>query len=295
MSGPGILCGVVLLATIVGAVLGRRRLWGARLTPPVPTAEAPSEPLVYAARILRPPLYELVPLLADWSLRGVLAVERVGPSQAKPPGSAAAPGPVWRITAGPAIAAVDPVEAHILVTIFGGVPQPGTTVVIEREDGAWRDAVHRAAGEAADAQRARFGAEPARYGWLRLVIGALAVVSATGLLTAEFLTSDDVTGLAWLTVGVAVVTALPIVLVSLQPKTEAERRYLQAARDLQAWVQTTDEPRPELGGWAMLWGLPGPWRDALPADVAGLAGTDRCFVRGDLARSTPEPNYYNYN
>ncbi|QNO38147.1 hypothetical protein H4J02_03710 [Protaetiibacter sp. SSC-01] len=293
MTWLGIGSAVILLLAVAAAGVARMRLWGARLRPGAPSPTPPDGPLVFAATTMRAPFYEVVPLLADWMLRGVVVVERIGAYHPPSSQGRSAAGPIWRFTAGPAIAAVHPVEARILVAMFGGVPHPGLTVVVEREDGEWRDRVHAAALEARDLQRSGFGEERARLAWLRVLLVVVVGLAALGVIVGAFRAGGDVGALAWLTIGVAIVAAVGMIVPLLPPKPEAERRYLQAVRDLEAWARTTDSPRPELGGWAMLWGLPGRWPQTLPEEVASLDGMDRCFIRGDLARNVPEPNTYN--
>jgi hypothetical protein len=282
----GVVGCVLLLAAAIAAVFGRLRLWGRRLGPASPSDDAPRGSLLLASRDERGAHAELVPLLADWQLRGVLRTEAVGPALAAAPADAAAPGPVWRFTAGPAIASADAVETIVLGAILDGAP----SVVVEREDVAWRDRLFVAVSAAVDAQRAGFRGSRRRLPGLRAALIAVAVLAAVAWLVGAVATlSQDLASLAWLAVlvpvlliGVVLVTAWP------SPSTE-ERRYLQAVRDLRAWVRSTEQPIPALGGWAMIWNLPGHWSDILPKEVTMLRHADRAFVRGDLAQTIPEP------
>ena len=271
------------------AVIARVRLWGARLRPAAPSSVPPDAPLVYASRSERGAHFELVPLLADWQLRGVLQVRKSGPALAASPTTSAAPGPVWHFTAGPQITGVDHIEAIVLSALLGGELRPGATVTVPREDVGWRTRVSAAIESAVRAQRDRFGTEKARARGLRPLLAALSILSGICCLVGAFLSSTDTAMLAWSAVGVTVVVALTVVVVLWPAKSAAERRYLQQTRDLGEWVRTTDRPVPALGGWAMIWNLPGPWRDAVPVEVAELLHLDRSFLRGDFSRTIPEP------
>lgn len=277
----------VLLLVAVVTVVARARLWGARLRPAAPSPVPPAGPLVYASRSERGANAELVPLLADWQLRGVLLTGRSGPALAASPTTSASPGPVWQFTPGPAIDSADPVEYIVLSAILAG--SSGEPVVVQREDTEWRARVQTAITEAVRAQRARFGEERPRSRALRPLLAALSILSGLACLVGSFLSSNDTAGLAWLSIGVPLVVVLTVLVALWPAKPQAERRYLQATRDLQAWVRSTDRPAPELGGWAMIWNLPGPWPAVLPEDVAGLLHMDRSFLRGDFARTIPEP------
>jgi hypothetical protein len=280
---------LALIATLVAAIVARVRLWGARLRPAVPAAQAPDAPLVLASASERGRHAELVPVLADWIVRGVVSVEKLGASLAASPVDSASSGPVWRFTAGPAVTAAHPVELIILSAMFGRPPVAGDTVVVQREDVDWRERVSTAVVHAARAQRAEFGAEPARAGWVRPLLVLLALIAGLGLLVGAFLSIEDPAALAWLSVGVPVVMLVAVLFAVWPAKSAAERRYLQAVRDLGAWVQTTEHPVSELSGWAMIWNLPGAWQAASPPDVVGLLRMDRAFLRGDFSRTVPEP------
>lgn len=276
-----------LLLVAVVTVVARARLWGARLRPATPSPVPPAGPLVFASRSERGVNAELVPLLADWQLRGVLLTSRSGPALAASPSTSAAPGPVWQFTPGPTIERADPVEFIVLSAILAG--SSGEPVVVQREDVEWRTRVQAAITDAVRAQRARFGEERPRGRALRPLLAGLSILSGAACLVGAFLSSHDTAGLAWLSVGVPIVVAITVLVALWPAKPEAERRYLQATRDLGAWVRSTDQPAPELGGWAMIWNLPGPWPAVLPEDVASLLHMDRSFLRGDFARTISEP------
>lgn len=289
MTGLALAGGILLLLVAVVSVVARIRLWGARLRAAAPSPVPPAESLVFASRSERGAYSELVPLLADWQLRGVLEVRKSGPSLAASSPTSAAPGPVWHFIAGPRLGAVDPVELIVLSAVLGGELRPGATVTVQREDVGWRTDVSAAIEAAVRAQRERFGTEKARARALRPLLAALSILSGLACLVGSFLSSNDTAALAWLSVGVPVVVALTVLVVLWPAKSPAERRYRQATRDLGEWVRTTSEPVPALGGWAMIWNLPGRWRDAVPAEVADLLHLDRSFVRGDFNRTIPEP------
>ncbi|MCS0500354.1 hypothetical protein [Protaetiibacter mangrovi] len=289
MTGLALACGVLLLAALVGAVVGRVRLWGSRLAPPTPSEHAPAGSVLLAAQTERGRYSELVPLLADWSIRRVLRVEREGPNLAASPGTSAAPGPVWRLTAAEGAPGVDPVEQGVLAAVFGHHPAVGDAVVVERDDVAWRDRVSLAIADAVTAQRRAFGTEPPRRAWLRPVLVGIAVVAGPGLVAAAGFATGDPALIAWLLVLVPVLVVLTALPALWPAASEAQRAYLQGARDLRAWVVAADRPRTELMGWAMIWNLPGSWRAAAPAEVAALLHMDRSFLRGDFARTIPEP------
>jgi len=276
-----------LLLLAVVTVLARVRLWGARLRPATPPSVPPAGALVSASRSERGANAELVPLLADWQLRGVLLTQKSGPALAASPTTSASPGPVWLFTPGPAIGSADAVESIVLSAILAG--SSGEPVVVQRDDVAWRARVQAAITEAVRVQRVHFGDERARSWALRPLLAGLSILSGLACLVGAFLSSNDTAGLAWLSVGVPLVVVLTVLVALWPAKPGAERRYLQATRDLEAWVRSTDRPLPELGGWAMIWNLPDPWPAALPEDVVGLLHMDRSFLRGDFARTIPEP------
>lgn len=281
--------GAALLVVAVVTVVARVRLWGARLRPATASPVPPSGPLVYASRAERGAHAELVPLLADWQLRGVLVTAKSGPALAASPVDSSAPGPVWHFSAGPAVAAAEPVELIVIGAILAGAPHPGAPVVVERDDIGWRTRVDAAVDVAVRTQRAAFGEEKPRSRMLRPLLAGLAIVSGVLCLVGAFFASADTAMLAWLSVGVPVLVVVTVLVALWPAKSAAERRYLQAVRDLREWVRTTDQPSPQLGGWAMIWNLPGAWRTALPEDVAGLLHMDRSFLRGDFSRTISEP------
>lgn len=278
----------VLVATLVVAVVARVRLWGARLSPAIASAETPDGPLVLASSSIRGRHAELVPILADWVVRRVVSIEKIGANLAASPADATSSGPIWRFTAAEAVATADPAEAIILTSMFDRPPVVGDTVVVERAHVDWRERVSTAVVDAVRAQRAAFGSEPPRMGWLRPVLVVLTLASGLGLLAGGFLSSDDMAALAWLSVGVPVVIVVSVLFAVWPAKSAAERRYLQSVRNLGAWVNSTEQPVPALSGWAMIWNLPGAWRAVSPADVVGLLHMDRAFLRGDFASTVPD-------
>ncbi len=283
---------VVLVAVVFAAAAARRRLWGARARSGVPSPVPPGGSVVLAAANERGRHAELVPVLADWMLRGVVEVEKVGPSLPSDRRSGIAPGPVWQITAGSASISVDPVELGILGAMFGARPSPGLSVTVERDDNAWRERVSSAVANAVTAQREIFGAERPRLPWLGALLFAVAVLAGGALIAGAALAGTSLAGLAWLVVGVPITVTVVGFVVFWPAKSAAERAYLQATRDFRAWVSTTHEPRRELGGWAMVWNLPGTWSEVLPPEVSGLLHMDRSFVRGDFGDTIPEPYTY---
>ncbi len=275
---------LLLLLALVVSVVARVRLWGARLAPATASPVPPAGSLALASRSERGAFSELVPLLAHWQLHGILLTEKSGPSLVAAPPTASA-GPVWRFTAGPAVNSADPVDLIVIGAMLG----TQHTVVVEREDIGWRTRVQAAIDAAVTTQRAGFGTEKPRAWALRPLLAAVSVLSGIACLVGAFLSSSDTAGLAWLTVGVIVTVAVTLLVALWPAKSGAERRYLQAVRDLGAWVSTTDQPTPALGGWAMIWNLPGAWPAVLPESVTGLLRMDRSFLRADFSRTIPEP------
>jgi hypothetical protein len=288
MTALAVVSAIALIATLVAAVVARVRFWGARLRAAVPAARKPEGAIVLASASERGRHAELVPVLADWVVRDVVSVEKLGASLAASPADSTSSGPVWRFTAGAAVTAVDPVEVLILEAMFGRLPATGDSVVVERDDVAWRERVSTAIVHAVRAQRAAFGAERPRHAWLRPVLVLLTLLATLGLLVGAFLSLGNPAALAWLSVGAPLVMLVTVLVTVWPAKSAAERRYLQAVRDLGAWVRTTENPAPELCGWAMIWNLPGPWAAAAPPDVAGLVRMDRAFLRGDFASTVPD-------
>ncbi len=281
---------VVLLASVVATFVARARLWGARLRPAIPTATPPVEPLLYASCRLRGRHSELVPVLADWSLRGVLRIDRIGPNLAASRRSHASLGPVWRFTVGKAVVSLTSAEGVLLVAMFGHVPRPGESITVERDDVEWRERVQTAIVAAGNAQRDAFGASPTRYGWLRALLVMLVLASGLGVLIGAAVEwQNALSALAVLFVVVPVVVTVAVLVAVWPSKSAAERRYLQQVGDLGAWIRTTDSPIRELGGWAMIWDIPEPWPSVLPPEVAGLLHMDRSFLRGDFADTVPTP------
>lgn|GEM_PF-3287390 len=280
---------VALLLLVVATFVARARLWGSRVVPGAPSATPPSIPLLYASYRFRGRYSELVPVLVDWGLRGVLRTDPIGPQLLADRPHQASPGPIWRFTVGKAVTTLTSVEGILLVAMFGHVPVPGESITIERDDVEWRERVQNAIVQAGRAQRAAFGESRSRYGWLRAVLVVLVVAAGIGLLVGafgEWLGHNDAL-LAVVSVAVPLVMALAITVVVWPAMSDAERRSSQQLADLGEWIRTTEEPIPALGGWAMLWNLPGPWADALPEEAARLRHMDRAFVRGDFADTVP--------
>ena len=289
MTWLALAAALVLAATVVGAAVARMSLWGTRLRPAVPSPERPEASLIFAAASERGRHAVLVPLLADWALRGVLGIERIGPHLPASHATSASSGPVWRFTAGAAVGAVDPVELVVLHAMFGALPQAGHSITVEREDVAWRANVSSSISRAVSMQRDRFGTERPRMPWLGPLLFLLAVLAGGGVLTGAALGGVSTPALAWLSVGVPVTVAVAGTLALWPAASPAERRYRQATRNLRSWVRTTDAPVRELGGWAMIWNLPGRWSEVLPPEVTGLLHLDRSFLRGDFSRTIAEP------
>lgn len=278
----------VLLACVIATFVARARLWGARLRPAVPAATPPAEPLLYASYRLRGRHSELVPVLADWSLRGVLRVDRIGPNLPASSRDRSSFGPVWRFTVGNAVASLTSVEGILLVAMFGHVPRPGESITLERDDVEWRERVQTAIVTAGRAQREAFGTSAARYGWLRALLVVMLLASGLGVLIGAAVEWPNAfASLAVLFVADLVVVAVAVLVAVWPSKPEAERRYLQQVGDLGAWARTTDSPIRELGGWAMIWNLPEPWPSVLPSEVAHLVQMDRSFLRGDFSDTVP--------
>ena len=284
-----LVCAVALPLLVVAAFVARARLWGGRIVPGAPSPTPPSIPLLYASYRLRGRHSELVPVLVDWGLRGVMRTDPVGPYVPADRAHTASPGPIWRFTVGQAVTTLTSVEGILLVAMFGHVPVPGESITIERDDVEWRERVQTAIVQAGRAQRAAFGESRPRYGRLRAVLVVLVIAAGIGTLVGaftEWLGRNDAL-LAVVSVAVPLVMALAITVAVRPAVSDAERLFSQQLADLGEWIRTTEEPIPALGGWAMLWNLPGPWADALPEEAARLRNMDRAFLRGDYADTVP--------
>ncbi len=283
-----VVAGLVLVAALAAALWGRGRWWGTRLRPATATPEPPDGPLVLAARLERGATRALVPVLADWIVRGLLIVETSGAHHAGSYETRSSAGPVWHFTAGPRVTTADPVEQVLLGAVFGHLPAPGERITVERDDTAWRDRVQRGAADAALAQRDWSGRPRPRAPWLRVVVVVVVLAALPTMIAAAVLALDAVAAVL-LSVAALLVAALAIGLAAAPAHSAAERRYRQAVVDLGEWIRTTREPDPRLAGWAMIWDLPEPWPAAVPEGVARLRGMDRCFLRGDIDPDIPRP------
>lgn len=277
---------VALLAAVVLAIVARRRVWGARLepAPPVPTRDVPKGSVLFAARQIRGFTNELIPLLADWQGRGVIAVEQRGLDLVGDGATGAAWGPEWQFTVLDATG-LDEIDQRVLQILVPGAPQRGAVSYLRREDTAARDALLDGISAAVILQRELFGPRSLAKPWLAVLLGALAI---TGTLCAIVFFAIGHAGpypIAWSVLGGGAGIALVIgVCNSGRGPSEAERAYLQSLRNLEGWVYSTSAVDPRLAGWAMLWSLPGAWQKELPASITSLVGRDMAFLRGDFVK-----------
>jgi hypothetical protein len=276
----------LIVGALIAAIVARRTVWGMRLRPPVANPTPPSGPIVLASRLLRGANLEVVPILADWHARGVLAVHRVGPDLPAEPNRASA-GPRWRFVVGD-VRGLDAVETQLL-SAFVPDARPGAESTLEREDIAQREQIAAAVRTALEAQRASFGARPRSGAGVAFALIAAALVGAALAMYGAF-AGNDTSAQAWAIVGAVVGVGVVIALCArAEQPTEAERAYRQQLLDLGEWVKTTESPNPALAGWAMLWNLPGEWAAVVPDEIAALRGRDRAFLRADFARRIPTP------
>ncbi len=279
---------VLLVASVVLAILARRRLWGLRLRPAAPSSTPPQGSVLLAARAIRGTTMEITPLLADWQARGVLRVERRGADLPMGGGNSVASGPEWHFTVLDA-STVDAIELPLLRILVPDAPATGASAVLLQTDAKARDRLFEAVYAAITRQRLAFGPTPSGeslpavglvvltvLAWIAAVVG-LAVAGANPVATAS----------AFLGGLFALVTVVLLCRRASRP-SDAERRYRQAVVDFGAWLPTAS-PDVRLAGWAMVWGLPGAWATALPESITSLRGRDRDFLRGDFARRTPDP------
>lgn len=280
---------LALLLLLVVTLVARARLWGSRVKPGAPAATPPNIPLLYASYRLRGRHSELVPVLVDWGLRGVLRTDPIGPHLLADRPHKASWGPIWRFTVGQAVTTLTSVEGILLVAMFGHVPVPGESITVERDDVEWRERVQNAIVHAGRAQRTAFGESRPRHGWLRMVLVVLVLAAGVGVLIGSIVVwlGRNHALLAAVSVAVPLLMALAITVAVWPAMSDAERHYAQQLADFGEWIRMTEEPIPALGGWAMLWNLPGPWADALPEEAARLRHMDRAFVRGDFADTVP--------
>jgi hypothetical protein len=273
-----------LAAAVVLAIVGRIRIWGMRLRPAQPSQTRPEGTIVFAAGITRGAHGETIPLLADWMARGVLRVERIGPTLPRNAATKTAWGPEWRFTIlDPS--SLSPIERDLLGAFVPGHLQPGDVRELPREDYLGRDALYLAVVRATQQQRAAFGVRQRKAPGAAFGLIALAVLGGAGSFVGAAFTNPAIAGVLFVPVvaGIGVVTALGRG--GIVP-TEAERRFRQQTRDLGAWVKTTGIPDPALAGWAMIWLLPGRWPDFVPEEIATLLGRDKAFLRGDWGRAS---------
>lgn len=273
-----------LLSAVVLAIVGRVRIWGMRLHPAQPSSTRPEGTVVFAAMITRGARMETIPLLADWMSRGVLRVERLGPDLPKDVRTKAAWGPEWRFTIlDPS--SLDAIERELLAAFVPGDLRPGSVRVLPREDYLARDALYSAIVTASRQQRAAFGQRQRRAPAAAFGVIALAVLGGVGSFLAAVFSSPRPALGGFLFLAVTGIVAVALVVRGGRSPTEAERRFRQQTRDLGAWVETTDTPDPALAGWAAIWGMPGPWLEVVPQEIANLRARDKAFLRGDWGPS----------
>lgn len=282
--------GVLAMLLALGlAILARRTIWGLRLRPANPSCTPSSELIILAARLVRGANMEVVPLLADWQARGVLAVERVGPDLNAEPRAAASPGPEWRFTVRDA-SGLGEVELSLLAAFVPSAPSTGATYLLRRDDVDARDRIWDAVRLAVGRQRASFGVMPRVAIPAAIGLIALAALGGVAALVGSVASGAGSTSIAFAFLGAfAMIVVVSISCRGGRRPTDGERDYRQGIRDLEAWVRETTEPNPALGGWAMLWNLPGVWATEAPEEVQRIRGRDRSFLRGDFARGIPEP------
>jgi len=277
---------VALVAAIVLAIIARRTVWGVRLdsAPPVPARDVPAGSVLFAARYLRGYTNELIPLLADWQARGVLAVEQRGTDLVGNARSGAAWGPEWQFTVLDA-SGLDAVELPVLRLLVADAPQRGASSYLRREDKAARDRILDGVAEAVTRQRALFGPRPIDKAWLAVLLPVLAIGGTLAAIVFFAIGNAGPYPIAWSLLGGAAGSALVIGLCrSGRRPSEAERAYRQSVRNLEGWVHSTTHIDPRLAGWAMLWNLPGPWAAGLPTSISSLVGRDMAFLRGDFVK-----------
>jgi hypothetical protein len=275
---------VMLVGSLVLAIVARRTVWGMKLVskPPHAAATRPEGSVLLAAHDVRGFTNELVPLLADWQARGVLAVEQLGPFERGSSRTGAAWGPEWRFTVLDA-SGVDQVEFPLLRILVPEAPTPGATATLRRDDKEVRDKITEGVYEAIKVERDFFGPRPLTKPLLAIGLVALAVVGALASLVGAVVGGAGPYPIAWALLGGGGIGVVIAVCRGARSPSEGERRYRQAVLDLEAWVHSTPTPDPRLAGWAMVWGLPGAWEASVPDSIASLRGRDRAFLRGDFA------------
>lgn len=275
---------VVLMASLLGAIIARRRVWGLRLAPATPARKRPHGTVLVAAGILRGARMEVTPLLADWHARGVLDVSRSGPDMAGDTKSGAASGPEWIFTV------LDPdgvsaVELPVLQTFVRSAPTRGATARLTREDKKSREAIAKAISDAVTRQRREFGPRPRSAVGLAVLLIAVAGVAGVAAVAGFALGGAAPTPIALAFVGSGAAIGMVILLCrGGRRPSDAEREYRQDVRNLEAWVKSTADPDPSLAGWALLWDLPGAWSTTVAPEITGLRSRDRAFLPGDFSK-----------
>ena len=284
---------IALVASVVLSIVARRTLWGARLepAPPVPARDVPQGSILFAARLTRGYTNELIPLLADWQARGIIAVEQRGTDLVGNSVTGSAWGPEWQFSVRDATG-LDEVEQRVLQILIPGAPRSGAVSLLRRDDTEARDAILDGVSAAVSRQQVLFGPRQLANRWLAMLLITLAIAGTLGALVFFAIGDAGPYPIAWAFLGGGAGIALVIAVCrSGRSPSEAERAYRQAVRNLEGWVHSTPSIDPRLAGWAMLWNLPGAWQHELPASITSLVGRDMAFLRGDFVKKRVPRSY----
>lgn len=285
----GLIGVTVLVASLVGAIAARRRIWGLRLVPATAKKKKPDGTVLMAAGLARGARMEVTPLLADWLARGVLRVDRRGPDLPGDPKSGSASGPEWTFTVEDA-ETVSAIEFPVLRTFVPTAPTPGASATLTREDKVTREAIASSISAAVAAQRAQFGPRPVIALGLAVLLVTLSVLGAIAAVAGFAIGAAGPVAVALAFLGgVAGIALVTILCRGGRRPSDAEREYRQDVRNLEAWVKSTNDPDPMLAGWAMLWDLPGAWAAGVPVGIASLRMRDRAFLPGDFNKGISTP------
>ncbi|WP_167050839.1 hypothetical protein [Salinibacterium sp. ZJ77] len=278
-----------VVAVLIASIIARRTVWSAASPSsylPGSAVRRPRGTVAVGAAYVGETASRIPAQLADWHLRGVVRVERLGSDHASDHAGGSSPGPNWRFTLGDD-AGLDEEERAVLTGIFPPDAPRGSEFVLVRHDQASRERMKQAIAEA---ERVRLVRAAPAFVWLAVTARVVAV-AAMVVLPVSLATTD--TGVAVASFFASAIIAAAVFVLTRRPLRlpEDERLFRAEVRDLgRAVKHGAIDPDPDLLGWAVLWNLPGEWADIAPDEVLELRWRETAFrppVDLDVAVITP--------